>query len=268
HGLHQLRPLLAGVPRAARGARERLGRGVDVRGRAVPVDRPRRARARGRKGVHSLRRVRRGLPDRRADPRARRAGRAAGRAAGLTHAPSRSPRPAPRHRARSPERRRSVRRRPDRSCTEMRRTLLVLSTLLLTPITSAMSQTPETQRPRAREAGVVVGIMPPGPLNAITDVPGVRVGQVTVREGDAIRTGVTAILPRAGNPFRERVPAALHVGNGFGKLLGVTQLRELGELETPILLTCTLCVWRAADAMVEWLLEQPGMEDVRSINPV
>src|SRR5690606_29434134 len=199
----------------------------------------------------------------RADPRARRAGRAAGRAAGLTHAPSR----APRHRARSPERRRSARRRPDRSWTEMRRTLVVLSTLLLTPITSAMSQT-ETQRPRAREAGVVVGIMPPGPLNAITDVPGVRVGQVTVREGDGIRTGVTAILPHGGNPFRERVPAALHVGNGFGKLLGVTQLRELGELETPILLTCTLCVWRAADALVEWLLEQPGMENVRSINPV
>lgn len=149
----------------------------------------------------------------------------------------------------------------------MRRTLVVLSTLLLTPITSAMSQT-ETQRPRAREAGVVVGIMPPGPLNAITDVPGVRVGQVTVREGDGIRTGVTAILPHGGNPFRERVPAALHVGNGFGKLLGVTQLRELGELETPILLTCTLCVWRAADALVEWLLEQPGMENVRSINPV
>jgi len=150
----------------------------------------------------------------------------------------------------------------------MRRTLFTLSALLLTSISTAMSQTPETQRPRAREAGVVVGIMQPGPLNAITDVPGVRVGQVTVREGDRIRTGVTAILPHGGNPFRERVPAALHVGNGFGKLLGVTQLRELGELETPILLTCTLCVWRAADAMVEWLLEQPGMENVRSINPV
>ena len=150
----------------------------------------------------------------------------------------------------------------------MRRTLLALSTLLLIPTTSAMSQTPETQRPRARDAGVVVGILPPGPLNAITDVPGVRVGQVTVVEGDSIRTGVTAILPHGGNLFRDRVPAALHVGNGFGKLLGVTQLRELGELETPILLTCTLCVWRAADAMVEWLLEQPGMEGVRSINPV
>jgi len=96
----------------------------------------------------------------------------------------------------------------------------------------------------------------------------VRVGQVTVIEGDRVRTGVTAILPHGGNPFFDRVPAALHVGNGFGKLLGVTQLRELGELETPILLTCTLCVWRAADAMVEWMLEKPGMQNVGSINPV
>jgi D-aminopeptidase len=123
-------------------------------------------------------------------------------------------------------------------------------------------------RPRAREAGVVVGILPPGPLNAITDVEGVRVGQTTVVEGDRVRTGVTAILPHGGNAFRERVPAAIHVGNGFGKLLGVTQVRELGELETPILLTCTLCVWNAANAMADWMLARPGMEDVRSINPV
>ena len=114
-------------------------------------------------------------------------------------------------------------------------------------------------RPRARDAGVVVGILPPGPLNAITDVAGVRVGQTTVWEGDSVRTGVTAILPHGGNLFRERVPAAVHVGNGFGKLLGLTQLRELGELETPILLTCTLCVWNAANAMVDWMLAQPGM---------
>ncbi len=125
-----------------------------------------------------------------------------------------------------------------------------------------------TERPRAREAGVVVGILPPGPLNAITDVAGVRVGQTTVIRGDAVRTGVTAILPHGGDLFRERVPAAIVVGNGFGKLLGVTQVRELGELETPVLLTCTLCVWRAADAMVGWLLDRPGMEDVRSINAV
>jgi D-aminopeptidase len=123
-------------------------------------------------------------------------------------------------------------------------------------------------RPRARELGVAPGIFPPGARNAITDVQGVTVGQVTIVEGDSVRTGMTAILPHGGNLYRERVPAALHVGNGFGKLLGVTQLRELGELETPILLTCTLCVWKAADAMVEWLLERPGMEQVRSINPV
>lgn len=123
-------------------------------------------------------------------------------------------------------------------------------------------------RPRAREAGVVVGILPPGPLNAITDVDGVRVGQTTVVEGDRVRTGVTAILPHGGNPYLERVPAAIHVGNGFGKLLGVTQVRELGELETPILLTCTLCVWNAANALTDWMLARPGMEDVRSINPV
>jgi D-aminopeptidase len=126
----------------------------------------------------------------------------------------------------------------------------------------------EADRPRAREAGVVVGVLPTGPLNAITDVAGVRVGHATVREGDSVRTGVTAVLPHGGNVFRERVPAAVVVGNGFGKLLGVTQVRELGELETPILLTCTLCVWRAADALVAWLLEQPGMDGVRSINPV
>jgi D-aminopeptidase len=126
--------------------------------------------------------------------------------------------------------------------------------------------TPE--RPRAREAGIVIGSLSPGPLNAITDVAGVRVGQVTVVEGERVHTGVTAIFPHGGNVFRERVPAAIFVGNGFGKLLGVTQVRELGELETPILLTGTLSVWKAADAMVAWLLAQPGMEDVRSINPV
>ncbi len=123
-------------------------------------------------------------------------------------------------------------------------------------------------RPRARDAGVIVGVLPTGPLNAITDVAGVRVGHETIVEGNYVRTGVTAILPHPGNLYRERVPAAIVVGNGYGKLLGVTQLRELGELETPILLTCTLCVWRAADAMVEWLLERPGMEEVRSINAV
>lgn len=121
---------------------------------------------------------------------------------------------------------------------------------------------------RARELGVAPGVFRPGPLNAITDVAGVRVGQVTVDAGDSVRTGVTAILPHEGNAFLDRVPAALHVGNGFGKLLGVTQVRELGELESPILLTCTLCVWRVADALAAWMLAQPGMEGVLSINPV
>ena len=123
------------------------------------------------------------------------------------------------------------------------------------------------QRPRARDLGIRPGIFGPGAHNAITDVAGVRVGHRTVVRGDSVRTGVTAILPHAGNLFLERVPAGLHVGNGFGKLLGVTQLGELGELETPILLTCTLCVWRVADALVGWMLEQPGMTNVRSINP-
>jgi D-aminopeptidase len=123
-------------------------------------------------------------------------------------------------------------------------------------------------RPRARDLGVAPGVFRPGPINAITDVDGVRVGQTTVIEGDSIRTGVTAILPHGGNPFFDRVPAAIVVGNGYGKLLGVTQVGELGELETPILLTCTLCVWKAADAMVAWMLERPGMAGVGSINPV
>jgi D-aminopeptidase len=123
-------------------------------------------------------------------------------------------------------------------------------------------------RPRARALGVAPGVLPAGPRNAITDVSGVRVGHATLREGDSIRTGVTAILPHGGNVFFDRVPAAIHVGNGFGKLVGFTQVEELGELETPILLTCTLCVWRAADAAAAYLLAAPGMEAVRSINPV
>lgn len=140
--------------------------------------------------------------------------------------------------------------------------------LLILAMTSTAGALDAQERPRAREAGVVVGILPPGPLNAITDVGGVRVGQTTVVEGERVRTGVTAILPHGGNVYRERVPAAIVVGNGYGKLLGVTQVRELGEMETPILLTCTLCVWNAANAMADWMLARPGMEEVRSINPV
>lgn len=140
--------------------------------------------------------------------------------------------------------------------------------LLILAMTTTAGALDAQERPRAREAGVVVGILPPGPLNAITDVGGVRVGQTTVVEGERVRTGVTAILPHGGNAYRERVPAAIVVGNGYGKLLGVTQVRELGEMETPILLTCTLCVWNAANAMADWMLAKPGMEEVRSINPV
>ncbi len=127
---------------------------------------------------------------------------------------------------------------------------------------------PAAERARARELGVAPGVFAPGRWNAITDVAGVRVGQVTLREGERIRTGVTAILPHAGNAYLSRVPAAVHVGNGFGKFVGTTQIAELGEIETPVLLTCTLCVWKAADAMADWMLRQPGMEQVRSINPV
>jgi len=137
------------------------------------------------------------------------------------------------------------------------------------------AQEPRTQesraqqpRVRARALGVAPGIFTPGANNAITDVTGVLVGQTTVTGGDSVHTGVTAILPHAGNMFFDRVPAAVFVGNAFGKLVGATQLRELGELETPILLTCTLCVWRAADALTAELLAMPGMENVRSINPV
>jgi len=149
----------------------------------------------------------------------------------------------------------------------MRHLATALLTLLLLPI-MAEAQTSADDRPRARDLGLEIGIFTPGEHNAITDVPGVLVGQTTVIEGDNVRTGVTAIVPHGGDLFRERVPAAIHVGNGFGKLVGITQVRELGELETPILFTCTLCVWQAANAMVDWLLDQPGMGNVRSINPI
>jgi len=123
-------------------------------------------------------------------------------------------------------------------------------------------------RPRAREFGLVVGVLPTGPLNAITDVAGVAVGQVTVIEGRDVRTGVTAILPHGGNVFQDKVPAGISVANGFGKLTGVTQVRELGTLETPIVLTNTLSVPAAADAVIDWTLGLPGNEKVASVNPV
>jgi D-aminopeptidase len=146
----------------------------------------------------------------------------------------------------------------------MLRPLALSAVIAVVAAASASAQ--DTDRPRARELGIMVGVFAPGEHNAITDVAGVRVGHTTVVEAPSVRTGVTAILPHGGNPYFSRVPAAVHVGNGYGKLIGVTQLRELGELETPVLLTCTLCVWKAADAMVEWMLGQDGMESVRSLN--
>jgi D-aminopeptidase len=122
-------------------------------------------------------------------------------------------------------------------------------------------------RARIRELGVVPGVLEPGPLNAITDVAGVLVGQLTLSEGDSVRTGVTAVLPHGGNLFRSRVPAGLSVGNGFGKLMGATQVVELGELETPVVLTNTLAVPRAADALLDWTLAQAGNEETASVNP-
>lgn len=123
-------------------------------------------------------------------------------------------------------------------------------------------------RCRFRALGLSCGILPTGPLNAITDVAGVLVGHVTLIEGDDIRTGATAILPHAGNLYQEKVPAGVVVGNGYGKLMGSSQIAELGEIETPILLTNTLAVPRAADAILDWTLNQPGNEAVRSVNMV
>jgi D-aminopeptidase len=124
------------------------------------------------------------------------------------------------------------------------------------------------RRPRIREAGVNVGVLSPGPLNAITDVNGVTVGQATLIKGDNVRTGVTAILPHGGNLFREKVPGAVFIGNAFGKLAGSTQVNELGEIETPVMLTSTLNVPRVADATIDYMLALPGNEDVQSINPL
>jgi D-aminopeptidase len=139
--------------------------------------------------------------------------------------------------------------------------------LLIMAIFAALTAGAEV-RPRARDIGLSPGILAAGPLNAITDVAGVRVGHATVVRGDAVRTGVTAIIPHGGNLFREKVPGAVFTGNGFGKLMGSTQIDELGEIESPILLTNTLNVGRVADAAIDYMLALPGNEDVRSINIV
>jgi len=123
------------------------------------------------------------------------------------------------------------------------------------------------ERPRARDVGLIVGVFPTGELNAITDVDEVKVGHSTIIEGDDIRTGVTAIIPGPGNLYTHPIPAWIYVGNGYGKLIGETQVREFGEIETPILLTCTLCVWSAANGLKEWVYEQPGMGE-HTVNPI
>jgi D-aminopeptidase len=143
----------------------------------------------------------------------------------------------------------------------------VAAILLATAFTAAHSSPPNV-RPRASDLRLKVGILPTGPLDAITDVAGVEVGGTTIIRGDNIRTGVTAILPHSGNLYREKVPAAIFVGNGFGKLTGSTQVDEMGDIETPILLTSTTSVPRVADALISYMLSLPGNEDVLSINPV
>lgn len=144
---------------------------------------------------------------------------------------------------------------------------LTLSLLLAFILPSSAAQELGA-RPTLRELGFEVGILPAGPLNAITDVAGVRVGHVTLIRGETTRTGVTAVLPHGGNLFREKVPGAIYTFNGFGKLAGSTQVDELGEIESPILLTSTLNVPKVADAVLDHLLAMPGNEDVRSINVV
>ncbi len=124
------------------------------------------------------------------------------------------------------------------------------------------------EKPRVREAGIEVGILKPGPWNAITDVKGIQVGHTTLIKGENIRTGVTVILPHGGNIFQNKVPAAVYAANGFGKITGFTQIEELGSLETPIVLTNTLSVPTAADAVIDYVLSFPGNERVGSVNPV
>lgn len=152
----------------------------------------------------------------------------------------------------------------------LRLVVALMATAIVATVLASLplSQAKEEKRPRAREAGVVVGILPTGPLNMITDVGDVRVGHGTIISGDNVRTGVTAILPHGGNLFREKVPGAVFIGNAFGKLAGSTQVNELGEIETPIMLTSTLNVSRVADAVIDYMLALPGNEGVQSINPL
>ena len=140
----------------------------------------------------------------------------------------------------------------------------LITTLITACAATALAQS--EPRPRARDVGLAPGVFAPGPLNAITDVSGVRVGHATLIEGDSVRTGVTVVLPHAGNLFQDKVAGAVFVGNAFGKLAGSTQVEELGTIETPIALTNTLSVGAAMDGVVRWTLDQPGNESVRSVN--
>jgi D-aminopeptidase len=145
--------------------------------------------------------------------------------------------------------------------------LAAILLFLLTAVAVAQSTAP-TSRPRCGDLGLKVGILPTGALDAITDVAGVAVGHTTIIRGEDLHTGVTAILPHPGNLYREKVPGAVFVGNGFGKLAGSTQVDEMGDIETPILLTSTTSVPRVADALISYMLALPGNEDVLSINPL
>lgn len=140
--------------------------------------------------------------------------------------------------------------------------------IIIAVLAAVVPVSAQEQRPRAADLGLKIGVLPPGAFNAITDVAGVTVGQTTIIRGENVRTGVTAILPHGGNLFQEKVPAAVYVGNGFGKLAGSTQVNELGEIETPILLTSTLSVPKTADYLLDYMLGLKVNENVRSINPV
>lgn len=146
--------------------------------------------------------------------------------------------------------------------------LLTGAAIALVAATNCIAQEPAEEQVRARDIGISPGVLEPGPLNAITDVGGVLVGHVTIINPPSIRTGVTAILPHSGNLYTDKVPAGVSVGNGYGKLMGSTQIIELGEIESPILLTNTMSVPRAADGILDWTLAQPGSADIRSVNMV
>jgi D-aminopeptidase len=150
----------------------------------------------------------------------------------------------------------------------MARKILAAAALLLVITPASAQSTTPVARPRASDLGLKIGILPSGPLNAITDVAGVEVGHTTIIRGDDMRTSVTAIVPHPGNLYREKVPGAVFVGNGFGELAGFTQVDEMGDIETPILLSSTTSVPRVADALITYMLALPGNEDVLSINPV